>query len=80
MSKEDKPLTVNRLKEIINAIPEDMITEALVLVYNEHGNGEYSIVRTGQYSVVPNLTFTIARNIHGLFLKDTVDAKKKEGK
>lgn len=66
MSKYDKPLTVRRLKEIMNSIPEEMITDALVLVNHERGECEYSIVRTGQFSVVPNLTFTIAPNVHGL--------------
>lgn len=69
MSKHDKPLTVKRLKEILNEIPEDKITDALVLVYHERGDREYSVVRTGQFSVVPNLTFTIAPNVHGLYLE-----------
>lgn len=66
MSKYDKPLTVRRLKEIMNEIPDEMITNALVLVEHENGSREYSIIRTGQFHFVPNLTFTIAPNVHGL--------------
>ena len=70
MSKQDKPLTVKRLKEILNEIPDDMITDALVLVYHENGEREYVITRTGQFTVVPNLTFQIKTNKHGLFASD----------
>lgn len=69
MSKHDKPLTVRRLKEILNELPDDKITDALVLVYHERGQVEYSIVRTGQFNFIPNLTFTIAPNVHGLILE-----------
>ena len=55
----------------MNEIPEDMITDALVLVNHERGEIEYSIVRTGKFHVVPNLTFTIAPNVHGLVLEAT---------
>jgi hypothetical protein len=64
VSKQDKPLTVRRLKEIMNEIPDDMITDALVLV--EYRNREYAIVRTGQFHVVANLVFDIKLNEYGL--------------
>lgn len=69
-SGTDKPLTVRRLKEIMNEIPDDMITDALVLVYCKGRQTEYAIMRTGQFRVVPNLTFDLVPNRFGLAYED----------
>lgn len=64
------PLTVRRLKEIMNEIPEELITDALVLVSHKSGEREYVITRTGQFSLIPNLTFQIVPNSYGLLLEN----------